>query len=102
MNDKILNQLSKKYFPIKTFHIYFKPKLVNFYVKQKEKVIPIITFTIVARYKVSQTFLYPNNLLSLLCAADTGNLCSHSFPAFCDRNSILSPPLSLFSVTAIT
>ena len=37
VNDKILNQLSKTHFSIKTFHIYFKPELVIFMSSKKKK-----------------------------------------------------------------
>ena len=47
----MLNQLPKTYFSIKTFNIYFKPKLVIFMSSKKKKVIPIVAFTIVARNK---------------------------------------------------
>ena len=38
---------------------------------------------------VNVTFLDQNNLHSLLCAAETENLSSHSFTTICDRNSNL-------------
>ena len=81
MNGKILNQLSKTHFQIKTFHICFKLKLVIFMSSKKEK----NKSNFVARNKIcatSQTFSYPNNSRSLLCAAETRNLCSHSFQHF--------------------
>ena len=37
VNDKILNQLSNTHFSIKTFHIYFEPKLVISMSTKKKK-----------------------------------------------------------------
>ena len=67
---------------------------------KKKKSSPIIAYTIVDRSKICatfQTFLYSNNLLSLPCAAETGNYALTIFQPVTLIPFSLSPSLSLFS-----